>query len=216
MSSDSTAGPISQPRLILASASPRRRQLLEQAGYEFVVQPADIDEEDHPADLSPGDLAQWLAVAKARVLAERFPRDVVLAADTVVAHETQLLGKPTDAEHARWMLQTLSGTTHHVFTGVALICRERGLERQTRAASAVHMRPLTEVEIEQYVASNDWMGKAGGYGIQDADPFVTRISGDLTNIVGLPMEVTTALLAEAGIEPVRLPDAARETRIEGR
>ncbi len=186
--------------LILASASPRRRQLLEEAKFDFVIEPADIDEENHPP-LAPGDLAQWLAVAKCAVIADRFPSDVVLAADTVVALGSQILGKPTNAAHAREMLGQLSGTIHEVITGVAIVCRANSLKLGARVHSTVQMRKLLPGEIDQYVATGQWMGKAGGYGIQDADPFVTRISGDLTNIVGLPMQRTTELLAAAGIRP---------------
>ena len=189
-------------RLILASASPRRRQLLKEAKFDFVVEPADIDEENHPP-LAPGDLAQWLALAKCAVIADRFPADVVLAADTVVALGSQILGKPRDVAHAREMLGQLSGTIHEVITGVAIACRATSLKLDARVHSTVQMRKLWPSEIDQYVASGQWMGKAGGYGIQDADPFVTRISGDLTNIVGLPMPRTIELLAAAGIRPMQ-------------
>jgi len=185
-------------RLILASASPRRRQLLEEAKFDFVIQAADIDEENHPP-LAPGDLAQWLAVAKCAVIADRFPSDVILAADTVVALGSQILGKPRDAAHAREMLGQLSGTIHEVITGVAVECRAGSLKLDARVRSTVQMRKLLAKEIDDYVATGQWMDKAGGYGIQDVDPFVTRISGDLTNIVGLPMQKTIELLAAAGI-----------------
>jgi septum formation protein len=186
-------------RLILASASPRRRQLLTEAGFAFEIHPADIDEDLYPPCLSAGDLAQWLATQKAAVVANRFPDAVVLAADTVVALGEQLLGKPVDVEHARQMLQTLSGTTHYVTTGIAVVCEADQFAREARSESTVQMRKMSRQEIDDYVATRQWEGKAGGYGIQDKDPFVTRISGDLTNIVGLPMERTIALLAEAGI-----------------
>lgn len=188
------------PALVLASASPRRREILHQAGYEFDVHPADIDEDDHPLNLLPGDLAEWLAGEKARAIAPHFPASVVLAADTVVAFGDLILGKPDDPDHARQMLSLLSGSTHMVVTGVAAL-RAPSFFRSTRVISAVRMRQLTDGEIDQYVASNEWKGKAGGYGIQDDDPFVTRISGSFTNIVGLPLEETQELLAAAGIAP---------------
>jgi septum formation protein len=190
------------PALVLASASPRRRGLLYEAGYDFEVHPADIDEDDHPVALLPGDLAEWLAVEKAQVISRRFHQSLVLAADTVVAFGDTILGKPDDADHARKMLRLLSGTTHMAVTGVALLRGSDNFKRSTRVISAVQMRPLTDDEIERYIATNDWRGKAGGYGIQDNDPFVTRISGSLTNIVGLPMEETIALLNEAGVTRV--------------
>ena len=188
------------PRLILASASPRRQELLREAGYEFTVVPADVDESDHPPGLPPGGLALYLAEKKAEAVAARCPGDVVLAADTVVALGDRLLGKPEGAEDARRMLAALSGTTHAVLTGVAVLRRSAGWSARRLASSDVHMRRLTPAEIDAYVAGGQWQGKAGGYGIQDPDPFVTRITGSLSNIVGLPMEVTVEMLREAGVE----------------
>ncbi|MDB5299331.1 MAG: septum formation protein Maf [Phycisphaerales bacterium] len=191
----------SKPRLVLASASPRRRELLHEAGYEFDVHPADIDEDNYPAALAPGDLAEWLAAQKADVISRQFPDAVVLAADTVVAFGEHILGKPLDAADARRMLDLLGGTTHTVVTGVAVVRRSTGFSRATRVTSAVSMRRLTPEEAAAYVATNAWQGKAGGYGIQDNDPFVTRITGSHTNIVGLPMEAAEILLREAGLTP---------------
>lgn len=188
------------PRLVLASGSPRRKDLLTEAGYLFVVDPADIDETFAPGTL-PSDVAVQLAEAKARVVANRHPTDVVLAADTVVAFGDRVLGKPTDPADARNMLALLSGTTHIVITGVSVVRRDAELAKTRRAMSAVRMRNLTRAEIDTYVESGEWRGKAGGYGIQDADPFVTRMSGSHTNIVGLPMTVTHDLLAAAGVLP---------------
>ena len=191
------------PRLILASASPRRQELLREAGYTFVVSPADIDETDHPPGLPPGGVALYLAERKAQVAAARFPEDVVLAADTVVSLGGRAVGKPDDAAHARRMLGELSGTTHAVLTGVAVLHRSRDLASSRLVSSDVQMRPLSAAEIEAYVAGGQWQGKAGGYGIQDDDPFVTRITGSLSNIVGLPMETTVEMLREAGVRSGR-------------
>lgn len=193
------------PLLILASASPRRQSLLREAGYDFLVHPADVDEEQYPANLLPAEVAVHLATLKAQHIAADYPDAVVLGADTVVAFGDQLLGKPADADDARRMLKLLSGTTHIVITGVAVIHKSMAWMRTARAMSAVRMRPLTRGEIETYVAGGDWRGKAGGYGIQDSDPFVTRVSGSHTNIVGLPMEATIQLLDEAGIAHERIP-----------
>lgn len=204
-------GEIPVPRLILASASPRRQALLREAGYDFIVEPANIDEETYPAGMLPIELAGYLADQKARAVAERFPADVVLAADTVVAFGDRSIGKPVDAEDANRMLSLLSGTTHLVITGVTLMCRRFGLEQTRTAMSAVRMRALSHMEVEAYVASGDWEGKAGGYGIQDRDPFVTRVSGSHTNVVGLPMELTAEMLAAIGIVPQdRSPELERE------
>lgn len=151
--------------------------------------------------MMPAQVASYLAEEKARRVSARHPDEVVLAADTVVAFGDLLLGKPDDAEHARKMLQLLSGTTHLVITGVAVAHAAEKLLRSGRAMSAVRMRFLTPVEIDRYVAGGQWEGKAGGYGIQDHDPFVTNQAGSATNIVGLPMRLTKQLLAEAGITP---------------
>ena len=191
-------------RFILASASPRRQDLLRDAGYTFDVDPADVDENDFPQGMLPTAIALRLAEAKARAVAARHPDDVVLAADTVVAFGDTPLGKPNDAPHARKMLQLLSGTTHIVVTGVCVMRQDPEFSKSARVMSAVKMRPLTPGEIDRYVASNEWQGKAGGYGIQDKDPFVVRQSGSHTNIVGLPMTVTRKLLEEAGVTPERM------------
>lgn len=191
------------PPLVLASASPRRRELLHQAGYDFEVHPADIDEDDFPATILPSDLALSLAKRKADVIGKRFPDYVVLAADTVVAFGDQILNKPRDAEDAVRMLRLLSGTTHVVITGVAVVHQQANFEKSVKVLSAVHMRPMTDGEIKAYVATNEWVGKAGGYGIQDRDPFVRKVGGDFSNIVGLPMKATVRLLNEAGVKPRR-------------
>jgi septum formation protein len=196
------------PRFILASASPRRQDLLRHAGYAFDIDPADVDEDDYPQGMLPTAIALRLAEAKARAVAARHPDDVVLAADTVVAFGDSPLGKPADPAHARQMLQLLSGTTHIVVTGVCVIRQAPEFVRAARAMSAVKMRFLTPGEIDRYIASNEWQGKAGGYGIQDKDPFVVRQSGSHTNIVGLPMTLARRLLAEAGVMPAE--DERRE------
>lgn len=189
--------------LVLASASPRRRELLHQAGYDFEVHPADIDETDFPPTILPSDLALSLAKRKAEAIGRRFPDYVVLAADTVVAFGDQILNKPRDAEDAERMLRLLSATTHVVITGVAVVQQQANFEKSVKVMSAVHMRPMTDGEIKAYVATNAWMGKAGGYGIQDRDPFVRKVGGDFSNIVGLPMKATVRLLNEAGVKPRR-------------
>ncbi len=193
---------MSQPRLSLASASPQRQRLLRQAGYQFETRVAAIDENDLPPEILPADVALHLARRKADAVAAECPDAVVLGADTVVAFGDQLIGKPRDAEHARQMLHLLSGTTHIVITAVAVRHRQAKHAAEARVMSAVRVRPLTLREIDAYVASGEWQGKAGGYGIQDPDPFVTRMTGSHSNIVGLPMEATRRLLAAAGIQPV--------------
>lgn len=182
-------------RFILASASPRRRELLAQAGYEFEVHPPAREEPNHlPAGLPPEAHAESLAYFKARDVAERFPHRLVLGADTVVAAGGEILGKPADARHARRMLEKLSRRRHAVITGLALL--GPGDRRiLTHDVTYVTMRPLTAQEIEDYLASEEWRGKAGAYAIQEtADRFVVKLEGSFTNVVGLPMELLERLL----------------------
>ncbi len=173
--------------------------MLREAGYRFDVRPADIDEAAYPPGLTAGELVTYLAGQKAQAVAISFAGDVVLAADTVVALAGEILGKPGDRNDARQMLRRLSGTTHSVLTGVTVVRPSIGFSRSRLVESSVRMRPLSPNDIDAYLDTNNWQGKAGSYGIQDQDPFVTRITGSLTNIVGLPMEETSELLAAAGI-----------------
>jgi septum formation protein len=186
-------------RLILASASPRRQSLLKEAGYDFLVHVSAVDEDEFLGRMLPANLAVFLAKAKASDVAPNFPEDVTLAADTVVAFGDMSLGKPADESEARDMLELLSGTTHIVITGVAVRCPDKNIDLSQKVLSAVRMRRLSNREIDDYVATGLWRGKAGGYGIQDHDPVVTCITGSHTNVVGLPLAETRELLARAGI-----------------
>ena len=190
---------MSERRLVLASASPRRIKLLEDARYRFVVEPANIDEENVPAGTMPIEFAMHLARAKADAVAPRFPDDVILAADTVVAFGDWIIGKPRDAEHARSVIELLTGTTHIVITGVSVVCRASGFTQHTRVMSSAQMNSLTPAQIDRYIESKLWEGKAGGYGIQDPEPIVRCRWGDPTNVIGLPMKKTAELLTMAGI-----------------
>ena len=184
-------------RLVLASSSPRRRTLMGQAGYDFDVVSPPLGEPAETVDhLTPTQLAEALAYFKARAVSETRPGRRVLGADTVVATDEHVLGKPADAAEARRMLKSVSATRHAVITGVAL------LEGETHRLIAsdityVTMRQMTEQEIEDYVASGEWLGKAGAYAIQEtADRFVDSIEGSFTNIVGLPMELVERMIHE--------------------
>jgi septum formation protein len=188
-------------KLILASTSPRRQSLLREAGYEFAVVPPGIDEDDYPQTLLPVELATFLARVKARSIAERYADNVVLAADTVVAFGDRILGKPEDADDARRTLQLLSGTTHVVVTGVAVSHVARRFAQERRVLSAVRMRIMSRTDVDRYIESDMWQGKAGGYGLQDGNPFIKAVVGCPTNVVGLPMSTTRQLLAAGGIEP---------------
>lgn len=186
-------------RIVLASRSPQRVTLMRDAGYTFDTDPADIDESDVPAGLDAVGVARHLALAKARRVAERQPDACVIGADTVVALGDELLGKPADAADARRMIAGLSGSTHRVITGVAVV--SPAAEAVDHAESTVTMRKLTDPEIDAYVATGDWQGKAGGYGIQDDDPFVTCTSGPADNVIGLPMELVETMLTPSGGPP---------------
>ncbi len=208
----SSASPITdkgagkQPPLILASASPRRSSLLREQGYAFCVVPPPFDEPDSlNPNLSPAQLAEALSYFKAKSVAALRSDGWVLGGDTVVALNRRIFGKPGDRGDARSILSALAGTTHHVLTGVALV--EVGTERRAvrHDTTAVTMRDLTEEELEAYLDTNAWEGKAGAYGIQDyGDAFVTEIEGSFTNVVGFPMELVTRMLGDWGIEPTSL------------
>lgn len=190
-----------EPNLILASASPRRADLLRQAGYDFVIKPADIDESLLFGKLMPIPLATSLAKAKAEHIAKQFGYETTLAADTVVAFGDLPLGTPGFEGEARDMIDLLSGTTHVVITSVAVRCPARDIDLDCTVLSAVRMRTFSPRELDDYIASGRWAGKAGGYGIQDADPIVSCVGGSISNVVGLPMEQTRELLVKAGVFP---------------
>ena len=191
-------------RLILASASPRRQSLLREAGYRFLVCPADLDEDRLTAEarLSPDDLPSYLARAKARAVSAQFPGDVVLAADTVVALGDQIIGKAAAAADARRILSMLSGTRHRVITGIVVVS-DSGVDSSETVSSAVEMRLLSPGQIDSYISTGQWQGKAGAYGLQDSHSFVEKIEGCATNIVGLPITTAARLLGKAGIHPAR-------------
>ncbi len=179
--------------LILASASPRRRELLESAGVPFTVQPADADETWLPGEL-PRAYVLRVARAKARVVAGRSERAAVLAADTTVAIDDRVLGKPVDAAHAAAMLGDLAGREHAVHTAVVLRLGARETHRVV--STRVRFRPLTAREIAAYIATGEPFDKAGGYGIQGrGGSLVEVVHGSYTNVVGLPLVETLALLA---------------------
>ena len=175
-------------RLILASNSPRRRELLQNAGFEFDVRPSGIEETRLPGE-SPEDFTRRLARDKGLDVARQSsPASLVLGADTVVAINGEILEKPADADDAARMLRTLSGRTHRVITGVCLVRAPEKVLVCTHETTSVTFRNLTEDEIDSYVASGEPFDKAGGYAIQGlASRFVTRIDGCYFNVVGLPI-----------------------------
>lgn len=185
-----------QTSLILASASPRRRELLSQLGLTFTVSAADIDESPLGGEAAETYVLR-LAREKARAVAARHPGAWVLAADTTVALGAELLGKPRDAEEARAMLSRLSGRTHDVHTGVALAGRhEEALVVRTR----VTFRALGAGEIAWYAGTGEPLDKAGAYAVQGRGGFlVAAVEGSPTNVIGLPLGETLALLERAGV-----------------
>lgn len=186
-----------RPELVLASASPRRVELLALVGIApDRIEPADIDETPLKGE-TPPRLAARLAVGKAGVVAARAPDAVVLAADTVVAVGRRLLEKAADEVEAERFLRLLSGRNHRVLTGVAVAAG--GKVRHRVVDTRVTFKVLSDAEIAAYVASGEWCGKAGGYGIQGrAGAFVTRIVGSYPAVMGLPLPETVNLLAGAG------------------
>lgn len=180
------------PTLVLASASPRRRQLLEMLHLELVVQPADVQEIPLPRE-APEAYARRLARDKARAV----PGALVLGADTIVVLDDEILEKPRDAEDATAMLRRLQGRTHHVVTAICLIAD--GVERVAHDRTAVTFRAADEGWLRAYVATGEPLDKAGSYGIQGwGAALVERIEGDFFSVMGLPVRLVLALLAEAG------------------
>ena len=180
--------------LILASSSPRRRELLTQAGIAFIVEPADIDESHRPGE-SPATFTQRLAREKAEAIFAKHPQATVLGADTIVVCNEEILGKPADAQDAARMLRLLSGREHQVITGVAIITPQG--TRTQADTTTVTMRKISEEEIQSYIATGEPMDKAGAYAIQGAAaPFITSIEGDYTNVVGLPVKLVQQMLAK--------------------
>ncbi len=185
--------------LILASASPRRRELLSGMGLDFTVLPADADETIPPA-LTPREAVGLLSVRKAYaalpLLRQSTQKPIILAADTIVDFGGQALGKPTDAKDAFDTLMRMSASSHEVHTGCALLCGTRLYSAVI--TSTVHMRPYTENEVRAYVDSGECMGKAGSYAIQGlGGQLISHYEGALDNIVGLPTQCVADLLLRA-------------------
>jgi septum formation protein len=182
------------PMLVLASASPRRRELLRNAGILFEVQPANIAEGPLPGE-SAKDCAERLAREKALVVAAQRPNDVVLGADTLVVVDGQILGKPSNAADATRMLRLLSGREHQVITGVCLVFE--GKATVASETTSVTMSEITDQEIAGYIASGEPMDKAGAYAIQGiASRWIPRIEGDYSNVVGLPVALVFGMLRQ--------------------
>jgi septum formation protein len=184
------------PHINLASASPRRAELLRSAAIPFTVDVADIPEDLREGE-KPVEHAERLAREKAEVVAKRNPGKIVLGADTIVVVSDQILGKPRDAADAARMLQLLSGRSHQVITGVCLVLMDTGnWNVETGSAqTSVHFAPLSPNDIKGYIATREPMDKAGAYAIQGiASRWITRIEGDYANVVGLPVALVWKML----------------------
>jgi septum formation protein len=186
-------------KLILASASPRRAEILRDAGFAFDAVPAPVDEAPRPGE-TPGERVARLAEAKARAVAEQARGEaVVVGADTEVVLDGEVLGKPASADDARRMLKLLGGRTHEVVTGLAVLALPEGTLRVERETTRVTFAPLTDAELEDYVASGEPFDKAGAYAIQGrGGRYVTRVEGCYFNVVGLPLARLYRLLGELG------------------
>jgi septum formation protein len=186
-------------KLILASSSPRRAQILHDAGFSFVVVSSAVDETPIPSE-SPSDHVQRLANAKAELAAARAVGPaIVLAADTVVTLEGRIFGKPRSTDDARHMLENLSGRTHAVLTGVTLIRLPDAERRSFVESTLVHFAQLPDEEITRYLATEEPRDKAGAYAIQGrAGRYIPRIEGDYFNVVGLPLAHVAQALADLG------------------
>jgi septum formation protein len=183
--------------IVLASASPRRQEILKNAGIEFIVRPADIPEIPLK-DEKPQVFAERMARQKARAIGVTMPGTVTLAADTVVAVEGEILGKPESAADASRMLRLLSNKTHEVITAVCLL--GENFEDVRSESTAVYFTEMSDAEILDYVASGEPMDKAGAYAIQGgASKWISKIEGDYHNVVGLPVDLVKRMLRERGV-----------------
>ncbi|MEM8487904.1 MAG: Maf family protein [Bacteroidota bacterium] len=176
--------------LILASGSPRRKNLLKQLGIKFTIHVSDVEEDFDPAQ-SSADIASAIAERKCAAISPQHPDGLTLAADTIVVHHGEVLGKPASPVEAKTMLRRLAGQQHLVYTGIALSHPASNRSVTACEETAVHFAPLSDAEIDAYVASGSPLDKAGAYGIQDdrGALFVSRIEGDFYNVVGLPLHL---------------------------
>ena len=187
------------PQLILASQSPRRRYLLEQAGLAFEVIPSTFDE-DTVRLTAPAEYVKTLAKAKANEVAGRFPESWIIGADTIVTIDDAILGKPANAEKAREMLRRLAGQSHAVFTGYAIVCKNKSVCISEAIRTTVRFKRLSDAEIDWYIETGEPFDKAGAYAIQGLGTFLVRgINGSYTNVVGLPVCEVIETLLELGV-----------------
>ena len=193
------------PKLILASSSPRRRQLLEEYGYDFtVIAPHDSAECGVCSRETPPELVARLAYQKAADVARRVDAGLVIGCDTVAECLGQILGKPKNRDHAREMLKLLRGRPHHVYSGLCLWSRPDDQTHVQVAVSRLVMSSFSDQQLEAHLDSGQWEGKAGAFGFQDSLDWVQLVEGSGSNVVGLPMELLATMLGEVGY--CRTPD----------
>jgi septum formation protein len=187
-----------EPRLILASRSPRRRELLSRAGYTFeVCPPSELAEDGTRDGETPAQLVARLACQKAADVAERIGRGLVLGCDTVVECRGQILGKPDDQAHARAILEALNGREHRVLSGLCVWEVPGDWSAVEVAVTRMRMDELSPQQLAEYLASGQWAGKAGAFGYQDGLDWVHVIDGSQSNVVGLPMELLAEMLSRS-------------------
>ncbi|MFP4157019.1 MAG: Maf family protein [Opitutales bacterium] len=195
-------------RLILASASPRRRELLERMGLDFELRPAEVDEDNLPLQ-GPAAMVAANALLKARAVSREVPQALVLGSDTTVALDDEVLNKPVDLAEARSMLQRLCGRRHVVYTAVALLWQQGGFEDTFVEASEVHFKAFDEAVIDRYFDAVHPLDKAGAYGIQQArELIIERVEGSVENVMGLPIQTLARKLAEHGFDFIPRADFA--------
>lgn len=191
-------------KIILASASPRRKALLEQLGLDFEVIPSDCEEEIN-SGLDPHDLAKKLSSEKAKSVADKNKNTLVIGADTFIAYKGKIIGKPRDGEEAMKILKLLQGNTHSVITGLTVIDSDTGKTVSDSIETKVHFKKLADDEIEGYILTNEPLDKAGAYGIQALGAAVVdKIDGDYFNVVGLPLSLLHDVLKKFGVNLLEL------------
>jgi len=186
-------------RIILASASPRRVELLEKIGLKFEAEPSNYEEDMH-SELEPHEFARKISLEKAEAVASKHESAIVIAADTIIVFGGQILGKPHTENEARKMLETINGKSHSVITGFSIIDTGKNKTLSKSVETKIHVRKLTLAEIDAYVKSKEPLDKAGAYAIQGLGAvIVEKIEGDYFNVVGLPLSALTEALKEFGI-----------------
>jgi septum formation protein len=184
-----------EQRMILASASPRRKKLLTEAGYKFRVAPSHVDESAFACRGDTDEYVRILALAKANDVAKWYPNHLVIGADTIVDFNGEIIGKPIDARDAERITRKLFSAPHRVITGMAIVRINDAVEIVDSDTTIVYPKKLTEEQIAGHLRGNLWKGKAGAYGIQETgDEFVERIEGSFTNVMGMPMELFERML----------------------